>query len=352
VTIDPLPPDKPKKLSIMGNKDDRIIVTRPEGRTAQYKFIMTEAIMARLTRAADPEYSKRCLQAAERCFEWCAKTADQGTADLGIAITAAIELHKTTGQQKYKDFAVASAGKLIQFQVTEPIDQSVKIRGFFKTSADNPEPYRDISNGSWHLIGLCDLMEAFPGDSNAKAWREAVRLYANDYLAAVSKRNHFGIVPWGFFTKQDPGGSRQVGEYWYRYFMHPKGRGGASGSDGWWVGINANLASNGVGLAKAAKLLKDPSFLAVAQHQLDWIVGFNPLYSSTVVGIGHNHPKQFVNSTEFRPPTPQLPGAVMNGLGGTAEDQPALYDGSYHTAEYWTPMVAFTMWLMAALQVG
>ena len=44
--------------------------------------------------------------------------------------------------------------------------------------------------------------------------------------------------------------------------------------------------------------------------------------------------------------------SVMNGLGGTADDQPALYDGSYHTAEYWTPMVAFTMWLLALLQKG
>ena len=57
-----------------------------------------------------------------------------------------------------------------------------------------------------------------------------------------------------------------------------------------------------------------------------------------------------MNGSEFNPPTPVLPGAVMNGLGGTADDQPARYDGSYHTAEYWTPMVSFTMWLMAELQ--
>jgi len=39
----------------------------------------------------------------------------------------------------------------------------------------------------------------------------------------------------------------------------------------------------------------------------------------------------------------------MNGIGGTVEDQPDLYDGSYNTAEYWTPMVAYTMWLMSEL---
>jgi hypothetical protein len=40
----------------------------------------------------------------------------------------------------------------------------------------------------------------------------------------------------------------------------------------------------------------------------------------------------------------------MNGIGGLADDQPSLYHGSYYTAEYWTPMVAYTLWLMAELQ--
>jgi hypothetical protein len=265
-----------------------------------------------------------------------------------VAIEAGLELYKTTDQAKYKDFAIDSAARLIKLQVTEPIDQEDQIRGFFKSSSEDPEPYKDVSNGSWHLIGLCDLALAFPTHASAASWREAIRLQALGYLAAMSARNHFGIVPFGFFTKQDPGGSRQIGQYWYRYFMHPNGR----GRDSWWVGINANIASSGIGLVKAAKVLKQNSLRAVAQNQLDWIFGFNPFCSSTVVGIGYNHPKQFMNSVEFKPGTPALPGAVMNGLGGTAEDQPALYDGSYHTAEYWTPMVAFTMWLLALLQRG
>ena len=63
-----------------------------------------------------------------------------------------------------------------------------------------------------------------------------------------------------------------------------------------------------------------------AQRQLNWILGVNPHNASTVEGIGHNHPQQFVNGNEFRPATPRLPGAVMNGIGGTVEDQPDLYD--------------------------
>mgnify|MGYP001813529844 FL=1 len=120
--------------------------------------------------------------------------------------------------------------------------------------------------------------------------------------------------------------------------------------DGWWVGVNSNIASAGIGLARAAKTLEEPDLRFTAQRQLDWILGSNPFGASTVEGIGHNHPPQFVNTVEFFPPTPRLPGAVMNGLGGTIDDQPFMGDGIYHVSEYWTPMVAYTVWLMAELQ--
>ena len=232
------------------------------------------------------------------------------------------------------------ARRLAGLQVEEAIDSDLPIRGFYLTSAKDSEPYRNISRGCWHVIALCDLIEAFPEHADLPKWREAVALYACDYLQTMSQRNNFGIVPYGFYSAGDPGGSRQIGRLWYRYFMRP---------EGWWVGINANLASAGVGLAKAAKNLQDFRLLDVAQRQLDWILGVNPSNSSTVEGIGHNHPRQYVNSSEFKPATPSLPGAVMNGIGGTVDDQPDLYDGSYHTAEYWTPMVGYTMWLMAEL---
>jgi hypothetical protein len=118
------------------------------------------------------------------------------------------------------------------------------------------------------------------------------------------------------------------------------------------VGINANIASAGIGLLRAAEILDEPGLRASAQRQLDWIVGGNPFCASTVEGIGHNHPLQFVNTVEFFPPTPRLPGAVMNGLGGTVDDQPFMGEGIYHVSEYWTPMVSYAVWLMAELQHG
>jgi len=44
-----------------------------------------------------------------------------------------------------------------------------------------------------------------------------------------------------------------------------------------------------------------------------------------------------------------LPGAVLNGLGGDHNDQPSIGNGDWQISEYWTPMVSYTLWLMAEL---
>ena len=54
-----------------------------------------------------------------------------------------------------------------------------------------------------------------------------------------------------------------------------------------------------MGLAKASKLLKEPRLAALAQRQLDWILGVNPFDASTMTGVGRNQPKQFVTG-EFK----------------------------------------------------
>jgi hypothetical protein len=57
-----------------------------------------------------------------------------------------------------------------------------------------------------------------------------------------------------------------------------------------------------------------------------------------------------INCCEFKPPTPLLPGAVMNGLTGDMADQPQLITyNTFNQSEYWTPAVACTLWLMAEI---
>lgn len=326
-------------MLIFGSHDDRVIRTDPAGLVAQYDFVMSEAIMARITADKDPQYSKKCLDAAVKCFNWCNKeTRRINSGTIGASIMASIEMYKTTKQESYKSFAVEKAALLKKLQ--SPKLES-GLGGFFFNSENSQEPFKQISDGCQNFIGMCELAEAFPKHPDASSWKEMISAYSRQYLGFFSQKNSFGIVPYGLFTKQDPGGNRKIDSYWYRYFMHPE--------LSWWVGINANLASAGVGLMKAGNVLKDPALKAIAQKQLDWIIGVNPFCSSTIISVGYNQPGIMIGS-EFKPMTPLIPGAVMNGLGGDKDDQPYfITKNNYQQSEYWTPMVAYTIWLMAEI---
>ncbi len=324
-------------MLIFGSNDDRVIHTDPLDLTGQYNFITAEAIMSRVTKPTDGAYSVKCLDAAKKCFEWClTKNYNEQTSVIAASMHAAVEMYKTTGENKYKEFAVAQAAVLKKIQVVN----GSEIKGFFMTSLNSNEPYKNIWEGCLEIISLCDMVKLFPDHKNASDWKSIITFYSKDYLNTITSLNTFGIVPFGLYKGKDPGGNRKAGEYWYRYFMQPE--------LDWWVGINSNLASAGIGLLKASQVLDDPKLKALAQRQLDWITGVNPFNSSTVVGVGYNHPKHFPGST-FLPNTPVIPGAVLNGLGGTPLDQPEIGTGNWQISEYWTPMVAYTIWLMAEL---
>jgi hypothetical protein len=115
------------------------------------------------------------------------------------------------------------------------------------------------------------------------------------------------------------------------------------------MSVATGACSTGVGLVKASRLLNEPEWAALAQRQLDWVLGANPFGASTMVGVGTNQPAQF-RTMEFKLTTPLIAGAVMNGIGGTAEDQTALNPGSWQTCAYWTPMIGYTLWLTVELQ--
>jgi hypothetical protein len=67
-----------------------------------------------------------------------------------------------------------------------------------------------------------------------------------------------------------------------------------------------------------------------------------------MLGVGYNHPQHFAGSS-FLPTVPLIDGAVVNGLGGDHNDMPVVGKGDWQISEYWTPMVAYTLWLMAEL---
>jgi hypothetical protein len=330
----------------IGSSDDRVVHTNPCQIVAQFHFIAAQAQVARLLIDSDPVYAKRCEAAAARTLRWCiAKSLPRGASGLAAAMSACAAGYRAFGTSDYRDLAVDCTRQLLALQVKRGAANSPF--GFFLTSPHDREPVREIMNGNLPLLALCDVLDVFPGHSASGSWRDALALHT-EYLAAMSQRSAFGIIPFGLYS-QDPGGNRRIGNYWYRWFMM-RGHENRSTSD-WWVGTNAHLASNGLGLVRAAYILKNPQLAALAQRQLDWILGNNPLNCSMMTGVGINQPELYRNRA-LTPHTPLIPGGVMNGLGGSAADECIVEPGEWTTCEYWTPMVSYTMRLAAALQSG
>ncbi|MGB7161540.1 MAG: glycoside hydrolase family 9 protein [Tepidisphaeraceae bacterium] len=331
--------------NVIGTADDRPIDTEPGELTAQFNFIAVQASVARQVREIDPAYAKTCENAAHSAMSWCLSKRPRKASSLAAAVIACVQLHRAgSGDERPRDLGRRYMAQLLALQVRPVGDGHPGERGFFRADATGPDPSREIMDGNLPLIALCDAIDALGDHPNADAWRAALRLHV-DHLLALENLSAFGTIPFGLYLGNDPGGGRQLGKHWYRWFMK---RNNEYRPGDWWVGINAHLASHGVGLAKASRTLQRPDLLRSAQRQLDWILGVNPFDASTVTGAGRNHPRLFVTG-QFKPPTPPIPGGVMNGIGGTDADQPCLDSGSYNTSEYWTPMVAYTMWLLAEL---
>lgn len=327
--------------NIIGTSDDRPIHTGPAVNIAQFHYAGAQATLSRYVQSIDAAYAQSCLLAGERCLAWMANNQNPTAAgDLAAGAMACVQLYLTTQNVSYHDQAVEYGDELLKLQKT-----TNSAAGTFQSDRNTAEPYRDVENGDLPLLALCDLLENFPTDRKASAWKAAISLHCN-MLVSMSARSGLGIVPYGFFASGDPGGDRKLGDYWYRWFMEVTG---SADIEQYWLGINGNLASTGVGLSRAGTLLKHSAYSSLAQRQLDWILGCNPFNASTVIGAGFNQPALYVNAA-LSPHTPAINGGVVNGIGGTNLDEPYLGSGTYHTCEYYTPMVAYTTWLMAELQ--
>ncbi len=331
--------------NLRGTEDDRVIKTTPEGLAGQLRFVAAQAVAARVAGSqGDGAYAKVCLKAGARCFSWClVKIGDDTDLQaLGDGLIAALEMFRSTGDALYADWAADFAGRIKALQVTdyEPV------RGFFRMSKVNAAPYKDI-HGDPVGIGLCLALKTLGDHPDAPAWRTCLRMWAMEYILPMVKRGGYGMSPYGLY-EHDAGGGRKIGGYFFRYFMGLHDRMETDGT-AWWVGINAHVAAIGIALAEASQLLGEPELMVAAQRQLDWILGANPLDESTVDLVGRNHHTMF-DPHCFVPPTPRIRGAVLNGIGGGEDDMPHMHDGSYHTCEYWTPMVCHTMWLAALLK--
>lgn len=338
--------------NISGTPDDRIIATTNATPEVQFVFVLAELGAAKAFAEANPAYAERCLEAAKQAYAWQTQRLNPNEAySVGGALAAASRLFSATLEGRHRGEANLYLKTLLALQD----NREGPVSGFFVSrpqpapaADDKPStvqspgtPAHNLPMGNLPLWGLGLFCETFVGVPEAGVALQALHRYVEGYVLPMTQRSTYGQLPYSLYAT-DPGGGRRIGELFYRwgYENHEDGA--------WWNGINPHLASTGAGLAKAGRLLGRPELRALAQRQLDFILGVNPFQASTVEGLGVNQPDYF-KTTEFVPHTPKIIGAVMAGLGTSEDDQPVLLPGWWQTTEYWMESVAHTVILLHEL---
>ena len=326
----------------IGTEDDRHILTTrlPQ---VQPLFILLQALVAQVFRDADPGYGQECMAAARRC--WDREKPDGRTLDLGWWTLAALEMDRATPSDTYKSAAQTFARQVMALQNTEFVGSQKVIRGFWRTGPDNPAPYKNSFQATPAPQALVEMLLAYPAHADAPRWRDAVRLYLDEYVVPLCARSVYGVMPFGIYMTSDKENVYRPigGSMFYRYF------GTVRGGRGWSGGLSSHVMGHGVLLARAAEAFRERSYRDLAYRQLEWTIGANPFGASLMTGVGHRSPYPFSVFAGL------LPGGIMNGIGGNSRDEPVLsYDcgSDYRTCEYWSPHSCYYEWAVSLLERG
>ncbi len=360
--------------NLPGSGDERH-VDRTIHPCIQWQFIAVQARTARAFSALDPAYARRCAEAAARCWQgWVERppaaappaAAGGGRQDttpdaddivtLSWACIAALEVSRMGGWEQEAARARELARELMRRQSREYEHGQTDTRGFFYADADRSLPLKDHFASALPIIALARLLETHPDLGEADAWRNALKLYLEEYALPLSERTPYRIVPYGLYVNPPVGKGRArplAGGLCYRYFKWretPSLEQAPQLEEAFEHGGTSHLLDQAVGLALTGRALQEPRARQLAYRQLEWVMGANPYASCLMTGGGVNSPFPYSLGVGL------IVGGIMNGFIGGEVDEPFLdmsceYNGNdWNTTEYWLPHNAHYLWALALLE--
>lgn len=245
-----------------------------------------------------------------------------------------LALWRVTGEAAFQQRYVAGLRALRERQVTEPRFDQDLLRGYFleegRIAGNDGFGFRGGRNVFTHVKYAAWFAEAlleWPKHPDAPAWREAAQLILEGCIEPLLRRTPYRVLPTCFFAENETTlvGRPLAGRLRYRLFPHQH------------EGHNPWLANAAARLARCARALGQPKWAAYGQKQLEWICGFNPFDECMMTGLGYSR------GAVFSPYVGQIPGGVINGFTGTADDEPQLClnrELAPMNMEYWSMATA------------
>jgi hypothetical protein len=281
---------------ISGNADDRWVKVDQPGPLEPFT-LAGWAILAR--HAKDPKY----LVSAERV--WAAYEERILEKDSPAHILAAIELHKTTGKQTYRE----AADRLLDFHIQS-------------------------ENTNVYPAALAHYALAYPESTRVDSIRDRLRAHFERHLRNAD--NPFGLV-------------RSATENGLVYFNTAGGYNALYSGEAWGAYLTARLFAN------------EPIYAAqlkeYAANQVHWLLGLNPLDLCMLEGKGSSHRIYYHHRYADIPGRSRgaVPGTIPNGFmrapGGV--DRPWFDFTSttvphHATNEPWLPHNAYYLLMLSA----
>ena len=108
----------------------------------------------------DAAYARKCLDAATRC--WRAWKRGGGTLERSWNTMAAIEMYRATGEDDYAAAATEAGGLLLALQNTEFTGSQKEVRGFWRTSESDANPFCDAVHPAVPRARAAGTRRGFP----------------------------------------------------------------------------------------------------------------------------------------------------------------------------------------------
>lgn len=354
---------------VMGNDDDITAVARNNPMT-NFEAALAEAIAYRVLKDSDPRLADYALRMAEADWKFAlaglplrVKPAGlfRGNFDSdnvedelpSIAILAAVELYKATGEQQYEDRAAAFAPVIFGSQQRTRPDWDLPLTGFFytDTARDRLLHYCHRGRDEAPTLALSALCRTFPLHRQWIKWYTSVTLYS-EYLKTIARyTGPYAVLPGSVYADTEYLHVPESRMESYRQQVLngiPLGKGHYLRLFPVWMDYRGHFGTilpQAQALAAAGQLRNDPASTELARHQLEWVIGRNPFCQSMMYGEGHD----FVPL--YTPSSGDMVGGLPVGIQtrGAADVPYWPVQSMWTYKEIWGHPVTNWIWLLSAI---
>ena len=285
-----------------------------------------EAVAANVLKPIDPNRAAEALRMAREDWRFGAerfeKIADQDlpVENLGVAVLAAAELYRATGEKPYALQACLWAGTIVASQQKKvPPGLSLPITGWFHRTARRREPlrYYHRCHEQAPVLALIRLCQVLPEDRDWIEWYAAVTLWSQYYQKAMAAFTRpYGLLANSVWHVDEHRREAKVRQPRLKALILA----GLKAGDDWYVraiaaypysgyrGNNGTVLTQTKGLAAAGHLRGDLAAAELCQEQLYWVLGRNPFRQSLMYGEGYDFPPL------YSPRSGHIVGALPVGI--------------------------------------